>query len=126
MTDLERVPPAAPVTVDIDTLRYLGYDPDNVATRALVLLAHRYQLDPLLGEIQLIADSKGRRLYVTRDGMLAVAHASGLGFIPFAEEHYDFALVTARKQRPAVQAFFRALASNESRDALIQAGFRPA
>ena len=34
-----------------------------------------------------------------------VAHAAGLGFIPFAEEHYDFALVTARKQRPAVQAF---------------------
>lgn len=77
MTDLERVASSAPVTVDIDTLKYLGYDPNNVATRALVLLAHRYQLDPLLGEIQLIADSKGRRLYVTRDGMLAVAHASG-------------------------------------------------
>ena len=30
-----------------------------------------------------------------------VAHASNLGFIPFAEEHYDFALVKARKQRPA-------------------------
>ena len=28
-----------------------------------------------------------------------VAHASSLGFIPLAEEHYDFALVTARKQR---------------------------
>jgi molybdenum cofactor synthesis domain-containing protein len=55
-----------------------------------------------------------------------VAHASGLGFIPLAEEHYDFALVTARKQRPAVQAFFDALASQESRDALAQAGFRPA
>ena len=40
-----------------------------------------------------------------------VAHASDLGFIPFAEEHYDFALVTARKQRPAVQAFLDALAS---------------
>ena len=26
-----------------------------------------------------------------------VAHASNLGFIPFAEEHYDFALVKARK-----------------------------
>ena len=26
-----------------------------------------------------------------------VAHAAGLGFIPLAEEHYDFALVTARK-----------------------------
>ena len=36
-----------------------------------------------------------------------VAHAAGLGFIPLAEEHYDFALVTARKQRPAVQAFCR-------------------
>jgi putative molybdopterin biosynthesis protein len=55
-----------------------------------------------------------------------VAHASGLGFIPFAEEHYDFALVTARKGRPAVQAFLQALASEESRAALTQAGFRPA
>ncbi|SIO29030.1 molybdopterin molybdochelatase [Bradyrhizobium erythrophlei] len=55
-----------------------------------------------------------------------VAHASGLGFIPFAEEHYDFALVTARKQRPAVQAFLEALASDKSREALAQAGFRPA
>jgi putative molybdopterin biosynthesis protein len=55
-----------------------------------------------------------------------VAHASGLGFIPFAEEHYDFALVTARKQRPAVQAFLEALASKEGRAVLEQAGFRPA
>jgi putative molybdopterin biosynthesis protein len=55
-----------------------------------------------------------------------VAHASNLGFIPFAEEHYDFALVTARKQRPAVQAFLDALTSDEGRAALEQAGFRPA
>jgi putative molybdopterin biosynthesis protein len=55
-----------------------------------------------------------------------VAHAAGLGFIPLAEEHYDFALVTARKQRPAVQAFLDALASDEGRGALAQAGFRPA
>jgi putative molybdopterin biosynthesis protein len=55
-----------------------------------------------------------------------VADVAGLGFIPLAEEHYDFALVTARKQRHAVQAFFDALASRESRDALAQAGFRPA
>jgi putative molybdopterin biosynthesis protein len=55
-----------------------------------------------------------------------VAHASGLGFIPLAEEHYDFALVTARKQRPAVQAFLQALASEQSRAALAEAGFRPA
>ncbi len=55
-----------------------------------------------------------------------VAHAARLGFIPFSEEHYDFALVTARKQRPAVEAFLIALASDESRSALEQAGFRPA
>ena len=55
-----------------------------------------------------------------------VAHAAGLGFIPFAEEHYDFALVTARKQRQAVQAFLAALASEEGRAALTGAGFRPA
>jgi putative molybdopterin biosynthesis protein len=55
-----------------------------------------------------------------------VAHAAGLGFIPLAEEHYDFALVTARKQRPAVQAFLAALASDESRHALEAAGFRKA
>jgi molybdenum cofactor synthesis domain-containing protein len=54
-----------------------------------------------------------------------VAHASGLGFIPFAEEHYDFALVASRKQRPAVRAFLDALASEESRTALQRAGFRP-
>jgi molybdenum cofactor synthesis domain-containing protein len=55
-----------------------------------------------------------------------VARAAGLGFIPLAEEHYDFALVTARKARPAVQAFLQALASEESRAALEGAGFRKA
>jgi putative molybdopterin biosynthesis protein len=52
-----------------------------------------------------------------------VAKAAGLGFIPFAEEHYDFALVTARKQRAGVLAFLEALSSEESRAALEQAGF---
>jgi molybdenum cofactor synthesis domain-containing protein len=55
-----------------------------------------------------------------------VAHEAGLGFIPFAEEHYDFAIVQARRQRPAVQAFLDALASDESSAALTRAGFRPA
>jgi putative molybdopterin biosynthesis protein len=55
-----------------------------------------------------------------------VAHASGLGFIPLAEEHYDFVLVSARKHRPAVQAFLDALASDESRAALERAGFKKA
>jgi molybdenum cofactor synthesis domain-containing protein len=55
-----------------------------------------------------------------------VAHASRLGFIPLAEEHYDFALVKARRQRPAVRAFLDALASEAGRAALTKAGFRPA
>jgi putative molybdopterin biosynthesis protein len=55
-----------------------------------------------------------------------VAHAAGLGFIPFAEEHYDFALVTSRSARPAVRAFVDSLGSAETRGALEQAGFRPA
>jgi putative molybdopterin biosynthesis protein len=55
-----------------------------------------------------------------------VAHAVGLGFIPFAEEHYDFALVTARKDRSAVQAFLDARGSDAARAALERAGFRPA
>jgi putative molybdopterin biosynthesis protein len=55
-----------------------------------------------------------------------VADAAGLGFIPLAEEHYDFALVTARKQRAGVQAFLEALASDESRAALKGAGFSKA
>lgn len=55
-----------------------------------------------------------------------VAHAAGLGFISLVEEHYDFALVTARKQRRAVGAFLEALCSVEVRKALELAGFRPA
>ena len=55
-----------------------------------------------------------------------VADAAGLSFIPLAEEHYDFALVTARKQRVGVQAFLDALASEESRAALERAGFTKA
>jgi putative molybdopterin biosynthesis protein len=55
-----------------------------------------------------------------------VAHASGLGFIALAEEHYDFALVQARKDRPAVRAFLDALKSEQARAALTRAGFSPA
>jgi molybdenum cofactor synthesis domain-containing protein len=52
-----------------------------------------------------------------------VAQAAVLGFIPLMEEHYDFALVTARKERPAVRAFLDALTSAPTREALAAAGF---
>jgi molybdate-binding protein len=55
-----------------------------------------------------------------------IADASNLGFVPLAKAHYDFALVTARNHRRAVEAFLDALASREARAALVNAGFRPA
>lgn len=54
-----------------------------------------------------------------------VAEAAGLGFLPLAEEHYDFALVKARADRPAVRAFVAALQSDAVRQALRSAGFTP-
>ena len=36
------------------------------------------------------------------------AQAYGLGFLPLSEEHYDFALVDERRERPAVAAFLDA------------------
>jgi len=55
-----------------------------------------------------------------------VAQAYGLGFIPLAQEHYDFAIVSERKKRAGVQAFLASLASEETRGALRAIGFDPA
>ncbi|HEX2020333.1 MAG TPA: molybdopterin biosynthesis protein [Aurantimonas sp.] len=52
-----------------------------------------------------------------------VAAAAGLAFIPLTEEHYDFALVSARKQRKGVIAFLEALASPGSARVIAEAGF---
>lgn len=53
-----------------------------------------------------------------------VARAYGLGFLPYADEEYDFAVVKARLERPAVVAFLVALSSEATRDALTALGFR--
>ena len=61
---------------DIDQnaiLRALNLDPKKPETQALVLTCARYNLDPLLKHAVLIQNT----LYVTRDGLLHVAHASG-------------------------------------------------
>ena len=55
-----------------------------------------------------------------------VAQAQGLGFIPLAEEHYDFALVSERRTRPAVQAFLAALDEAAFGAELGRLGFRRA
>lgn len=55
-----------------------------------------------------------------------VATAYRLAFIPLSEEHFDFAVVAARRTRPAVSAFLEALADPSVRGALVALGFRPA
>ncbi len=52
-----------------------------------------------------------------------VAQAYGLGFLPLADEHYDFFLAEARASGPAVQAFLRVLDSPESQARLAALGF---
>src|SRR5581483_8389569 len=52
-----------------------------------------------------------------------VARQYELGFIPLQEEHYDFVLPVARRDRPAVQRFLALLATSEVRDALRALGF---
>ena len=68
-----------PLEVGEETLRYLGMDPRSIDTHALVLLCKRYRLDPLLGHVQLITARGGKaKPYITRDGMLEIAHRSGV------------------------------------------------
>ncbi|MBR0670303.1 molybdopterin biosynthesis protein [Neoroseomonas soli] len=56
----------------------------------------------------------------------SVARAYGLGFLPLADEVYDFFLPEARASRPAVEAFLDALRSAPVRDRLSALGFVPA
>lgn len=56
----------------------------------------------------------------------ALARAYGLGFIPIAEEHYDFAVPESRLSRAPVVRFRNVLASDAGRAALRALGFEPA
>jgi putative molybdopterin biosynthesis protein len=55
-----------------------------------------------------------------------VATLYGLGFLPIAPEHYDFLVVEARRQRPAVQAFIEVLRDEAVRDRIRALGMEPA
>jgi putative molybdopterin biosynthesis protein len=55
-----------------------------------------------------------------------MAEAYGLGFLPLAEEHYDFALVAASRTKPGVAAFLALLAEPETRTQLGNLGFTSA
>jgi putative molybdopterin biosynthesis protein len=53
----------------------------------------------------------------------SVAEAYGLGFIPLTEEHFDFIIPKARRQRSQVVAFLEACESGEVQNALQKMGF---
>jgi putative molybdopterin biosynthesis protein len=55
-----------------------------------------------------------------------VARLHGLGFLPVADEHYDFFVADGRRERPAVRSFLAALASDEARAILAKLGFETA
>ena len=55
-----------------------------------------------------------------------VARMYGLSFLPIAPEHYDFLLLEARRDRPAVQAFLQALRDETTRARIRALGMVPA
>src|ERR1044072_5222357 len=59
---------------DEKVLAYLGLNPQDPKSRAVVAVAQHYDLDPLLKHVIVIP--KGG-VYITRDGYLHIAHSSG-------------------------------------------------
>lgn len=55
--------------------RILGLDPNDPRVRAAMVICDRYGLDPLLKHVVVIPNSGA---YITRDGLLHIAHRSGL------------------------------------------------
>jgi putative molybdopterin biosynthesis protein len=56
----------------------------------------------------------------------SVAEAYGLAFMPLTEEHFDFIIPKARRERPAVVAFLEACESDDVQSAISSMGFTPA
>jgi hypothetical protein len=74
-------------------LKTLNLNPQDPNTQALLLICERYRLDPLLKHLVLIQG----RPYVTRDGYLTIAHASGeFDGIEIVEEGEDSEVWWAR------------------------------
>lgn len=55
----------------------------------------------------------------------SVARAYGLGFLPLAQEHYDFAYREADRDKPALAAFLALLSTDAAEAALTELGFEP-
>ena len=76
MSEIVKSPVLTPEN-QADVLKYLGLDPKDTATQALVQICNRYGFDPLLKHVVLIGQGGGKKnTYVTRDGLLHLAHQS--------------------------------------------------
>ena len=80
MTELATVQPANGATVGAfdpgneQVAKYLGLDPRDPKSHAIVAVARQYGLDPVLKHVIVIPNGG---VYITRDGLLHVAHKSG-------------------------------------------------
>ena len=59
---------------DAALVQYLGLNPNDPKSRAAVAVCRRYGLDPVLKHVVVIP---GGGVYITRDGLLHIAHRSG-------------------------------------------------
>lgn len=67
-----------PRTITAAVAAYVGLRGNDPLTPLVVLLCERYDLDPALGHLEIIEPKRGnRKVYITRDGYLDVAHRSG-------------------------------------------------
>lgn len=65
-------------STDEKVLQYLGLNPQDPKSRAVVAVARYYDLDPLLKHVVIVTSKKTGKsdVYITRDGYLHVAHSS--------------------------------------------------
>ena len=65
----------APFSADQDSIaRYLGLNPKDPKSHAVMAVCDRYKLDPILKHVIVLPQGG---VYITRDGLLHVAHMSG-------------------------------------------------
>lgn len=120
-----------------DAIRALLADPDAImvnrnmgsGTRALVdrLLAGArppgFFNQPRSHNAVAAAVAQGRADWGV--AIATVARSYGLGFLPLADERYDFAYRAAHRDRPALSAFLDLLHDPETQRDLAEAGFTP-
>lgn len=92
--------PHAPAADQEAVLRILKLDPRNPETQALMLVAGRYDLDPILGHLCLVNGT----VMIRKNGLLHLAHRSGDhdGHEVDVEEREDRFVATARVFRKSM------------------------